>query len=91
MDKKEGKWTLWYVKGGREKETHWENNLLDGKYREWYKNGQVRVNGSYNRGIKTGKWEYWYEDGTKRLEDLYENSKIIKTKGNLIGGFLKSN
>ena len=90
MDKKEGKWTVWYVKGGKEKEAHWENNLLHGKYREWYKNGQMRLNGFYKAGIKTGKWEYWYQDGTKRLEDLYENSKKIYGKNNLIGDIIKS-
>ena len=41
--------------GGKEKETHWEDDLLNGKYREWYKDGQVRLNGFYKAGIKTGK------------------------------------
>ena len=50
---------------------------------------QIRVNGLYKAGIKTGKWEYWYQDGTKRLEDLYENSKKIDGKNNLIGGMMK--
>ena len=50
----------------------------------------MRLNGFYKAGIKTGKWEYWYQDGTKRLEDLYENSKKIYGKNNLIGDIIKS-
>lgn len=59
----------WYASGGKKRDFHFTNGVLDGKVLLWFHNGQKYLEEQYTNGLLHGWQRGWNSDGSLRFEE----------------------
>lgn len=71
LNKKNGKWLLYYPTGEIKAKGNYIRNVRTGKWTFYYKNQAIEQVGNYLRGYPTGEWKLFYNSGKLwRIENL---------------------
>jgi antitoxin component YwqK of YwqJK toxin-antitoxin module len=70
-----GKWIFYYAGGERQKETTYNNGIIEGLETAYYKNGQKLTEIYYENGVKQGEYTFYFDNGNVREKGVYENDQ----------------
>lgn len=71
-DKRNGKWTYWYMNGNIWSEGWFADGENDSTRNVYHENGKIYYSGKYDIGKRVGVWKFWDENGKLLKEINYD-------------------